>query len=300
MTLLQWLIQHNPGVSRTTLRAMIGRGRVSVNGQIVRRAAHEVGAEDQIRVSARQRAAAETVDARSSIGPLKIVYEDADVLVVIKPAGLLTSTVPRERRPTAIALVRRYLAQSQPSARAGVVHRLDRDASGLLVFSKNHAAHQHLKRQFFRHTVRRTYSAIVHGVPEPRSGRIESRLSEAPDGSVRSTRRPGRGRTAVTRYQVLAVLAGGRSLLSVTLETGRKHQIRAHLAERGHPVVNDTVYGSGSPKTGRLMLAATGLAFEHPRTGRPMEFQIPPPPEMQSMIAASTPTAGPQHRSEPA
>src|SRR4029079_12746335 len=116
------------------------------------------------------------------ISPLKIVFEDQELLVVDKPAGLLTSTVPRERRPTALAIVRRYLGATSPDARVGLIHRLDKDASGLLVFSKSHLAYESLKGQFFKHTVERVYEAVVHGKPAPPAGRVASRLVERADG----------------------------------------------------------------------------------------------------------------------
>src|SRR5437870_2251094 len=117
----------------------------------------------------------------------KIIYEDRDLLVIDKPAGLLTSTNERERRPTALAMVREHVAQREPRTRVGLIHRLDREASGLLVFSKSQLAYRSLKTQFFKHTVGREYQAIVHGKPSPPKGRLESRLIEWRDGTVHST-----------------------------------------------------------------------------------------------------------------
>jgi 23S rRNA pseudouridine1911/1915/1917 synthase len=211
------------------------------------------------------------------------VHEDEEVLVVSKPPGLLTSTVPTERRQTAIALVRRYLGERQPRARAGIIHRLDRDASGLLVFSKNNDAYENLKSQFFHHSVERVYTAIVRGRPNPPAGVIKSRLIEMPDGSMRHTDEHGKGQVAITRYETIAAKKG-MSLLRVKLETGRKHQIRAHLAKRGVPIVGDEVYGEPSHGESKLLLCATTLAFNHPRTGQRMTFQIPPPDEIRKLF----------------
>src|SRR5688500_9527122 len=146
----------------------------------------------------------------------------------------------------------------------------------------NHAAYRSLKRQFVDHTVERVYTAVVEGVPSPRSGRIESRLLERADGTVYSTHRPGQGEHAATEYEVVEERSG-RAELRVKLHTGRKHQIRVHLSERGTPIVGDPLY---RPKDrtdqrggGRLLLAATKLSFDHPRTGERMTFELPAPKE---------------------
>src|SRR5882672_10083194 len=150
-TLLEWLVRKFPSAKKQTLRDMVGQGRVTINGRPAKTVKEAVGESDKVAVGKKP----ERI--RASIEPLKIVHEDEGVLVVVKPPGLLTSTTVRERRATAIAIVRDYLADREPRARPGIVHRLDRDATGLLVFSKNNAAHQSLKRQFFEHTVLREY-----------------------------------------------------------------------------------------------------------------------------------------------
>jgi RluA family pseudouridine synthase len=205
---------------------------------------------------------------------LQIVFEDRDVLVVSKPAGLLTSTVPREKRPTLLGQVREYVEGRDRRARVGLIHRLDRDAQGLLVFSKSHDAYQSLKGQFFRHTVTRQYSVVVQGSPKRDRGFIRSRLVERADGMVYSTNRHAAGQAAVTEFEVIS-RRKDRAVLRVTLQTGRKHQVRVHLSEQGTPIVGDRFYGK--PDRQGLHLAATLLAFDHPRTGRRMEFRLPPP-----------------------
>lgn len=259
-----------------------------LNGRRVVRASERVGAEDQI-VVAEQAARERTPSALPHRPPgLDIVYEDADVLVVDKPTGLLTSTVPRERRPTLLALVRAHADADRPpgsdhSRRVGLIHRLDRDASGLLVFSKTQEAYRSLKDQFFDHSVERFYTAVVEGVPTPRAARVETRLVERADGTVYSTRRPGEGERAVTEYEVIEE-GNRRSMLRVKLHTGRKHQIRVHLSQRATPIVGDMMYGrAAAPPTRRrppvraggerLMLAATRLSFTHPRTGQRVTFE---------------------------
>jgi 23S rRNA pseudouridine1911/1915/1917 synthase len=269
-TLLDWLTDRHPTAKRLTLRRMISDGRVFVNGSRARAASAEIRETD--RVDVRDRPRHERPPAPRT--RLPIVFEDADLLVVDKPAGMLTSTVPRERRPTLLALVRAHVASQDPRARVGLIHRLDRDAAGLLVFSKNDLAFRSLKAQFFHHTVERVYVAITEGIPNPRTGRIQSRLEERADGTVYSTRESGKGERAITHYEVIESRAK-RALVRVRLETGRKHQIRVHLAQRGTPIVGDEMYGSGNGA--KLMLKAVKLAFTHPRTGKPVEFELEKP-----------------------
>ncbi len=180
-----------------------------------------------------------------------------------KPAGLLTSTVPREPRATLLAQVRDYLEKTDPKARCGLIHRLDRDARGLLVFSKNNDAYESLKSQFFHHTVERVYMAITATPPNPPEGRITHRLTERADGTVRIEKIPGKGESAITDYVTLKV-APHAALVRVTLQTGRKHQIRVHLARRGAPIIGDVLYTPPPHNQPPLLLAAVQLGFTHP------------------------------------
>ncbi len=253
-----------------TLKQMVADGRVTVNGQRVKKLSQPVAAGDAVRVEDRARPRLAVL--KPSLAPLVLVHEDQDVLVVNKPPGLLTSTGPREKRPTALAIVRQYVSATSPQARVGLIHRLDRDAGGLLVFSKSDLAYRSLKTQFFKHTVERVYEATVHGSPRPKKGTVESRLVERADGTVRSTIVHGRGQRALTEYEVLGE-ADGMATLRVTLLTGRKHQIRVHLSDRGWPIVGDSVYGAG--ESGGLQLGAVRLEFDHPRTRRRVSFTLP-------------------------
>ncbi len=281
-TLLDWLVQKYPTAKKQTLRDMLGDGRISINGRRARSMKEAVGGSDKVVIGKLQQ------PAKASLNPLKLVHQDADILVVHKPSGLLTSTVARERRPTAIGIIRNYLADHDPKARPGIVHRLDRDAAGLLVFTKNNAAHHALKKQFFHHTVDREYLAVVHGAVTPPKGIIESYLVELSDGAVRDTQNTSKGQKAITHYQVIRQLPK-HAIVRVTLETGRKHQIRAHFAQRKNPVVGDAMYeGRQEPGT-LLLLCAVKLAFDHPTTGQRMIFEIPPPIEIQRAMTETPP-----------
>ena len=274
MTVLEFLLGKYPTAKRQTLKRMVEAGRVRINGKRAATLKQVFGPDEKIVVIDR---APPKFRKTSSGEGLAIIYEDADLLVVDKPPGLLTSTVARERRPTLLAMVRACAAQREPRATIGLIHRLDRDASGLLIFSKNDAAFRSLKSQFFHHTVIREYRAIVHGRPEPDHGRIENRLVERADGTVYITRQAARGELAISEYQVLETI-GRRSSVRIVLHTGRKHQIRVHLAAAGTPVVGDKIYGPPGDSS-RLMLAAIRITINHPRTGHPMTFVAPLPPE---------------------
>lgn len=273
MKLLDALIKKFPTAKRRTLKAMVRDRRVTINGAAAVFLSQPLGPQDIVLIVPARRAA--------PVLPFPIVFEDDDLLVVNKPAGLLTSTVPREKRPTVLAAVREYIGASG-RARVGLIHRLDREASGLLVFSKNAPAHASLKRQFFHHTVKRLYLAAVAPPPARPSGRIESTLVEHADGTVHSTRLAGRGQPAVTDY-IVAKCHGDLALLLVTLQTGRKHQIRAHLAERGSPLIGDALY-NGRPHASGLMLAAIELHLDHPRTGKRKLFKIAAPAPLATLI----------------
>jgi 23S rRNA pseudouridine1911/1915/1917 synthase len=266
-TLLDWLIARYPTAKRQTFKEMFSSGRLTINGQRPRSLKATVGEKDRVAVSDRAPRPAPVATRKL---PFAIVHEDRDVLVIDKPAGLLTSTNQHERRPTAWAAVQEYLAATDPVARPGLIHRLDRDASGLLVFSKNDAAYRSLKQQFLHHTVTRIYTAHVHGHLSPPAGRLESELVERADGVVRSTRMRGKGQVAVTDYETVSTDERG-SVLRLTLQTGRKHQIRTQLAEKGTPIINDVVYGEAKG-AGPLMLVAVELEVDHPRTGERVHF----------------------------
>ncbi len=276
-TVLEWLIEQFPNAKKETLKRMVIEGRVRLNRGFARHVNQPLGLDDRLEVL--DRPPRTLVD----IHPLKIIFEDADILVIHKPAGLLTSTTPNERRPTALAIVQAYVADREPRSRVGLIHRLDAPASGLLVFSKNPTSYESLKRQLFKHEIRRTYATVVNGVPNPRSGVIESQLTEFPDGHVESSGAGRRGARAVTRYDVIR---DNRlfSLLRVNLETGRKHQIRVHLKERGWPILGDEQYGGDMSKGDQLLLCAIELEFIHPRTGNRAAFEIAIPPIMTNLV----------------
>lgn len=207
---------------------------------------------------------------------MDILYEDRDILVVNKEPGLLTMSPRRDESRTAERFLTHYLRKGSDHSRlrAFVVHRLDRDTSGVLVFAKSGLGQRRLKDSW--KSVEKFYLAAVHGHLEPKSGVITSFLAEDDEQFVRSVDRPVRGRLSRTAYSVIKetpVL----SLVKIRLVTGRKNQIRVHLAEKGHPVIGDPKYGRGGRPGERMALHAMSIAFHHPHTNRRVRFETPIP-----------------------
>jgi 23S rRNA pseudouridine1911/1915/1917 synthase len=252
-----------PEASGRSLKQWLEAGRVTVDGQACRDGRLEVGPDAQVALGGRRRARFPS--------ELALVHEDDALLVVVKPSGLLTIATERERERTAYRLLWDYLAAKQ--ARPFIVHRLDRETSGLLVFAKSEEVKRSLQGQFEARTVERVYRALVEGRPARERGTLESRLAEDRMLRVRSAER---GRVAITHFRVLATRRDG-SVLELRLGTGRRHQIRVQLAEAGWPIVGDVTHGGPRSGAGRLCLHATRLGFDHPVTGARVVFESAPP-----------------------
>jgi 23S rRNA pseudouridine1911/1915/1917 synthase len=264
-----------PDSSKTTLRQMLRSGRVRINGEVEKDARRVVERDAIIEI------------AQKSVGPtlppgLAILHEDDDVIVVLKSHGLLTVATERERESTAQAYLNAYLRE-KGEGRIHVVHRLDRETSGVLVFAKSFAAREALKEQFAAHVIERVYVAIIEGEIDPPSGTIRSHLMERRDLRMQSVHEHPEAKLAITHYRTIAATPQV-AMLEVTLETGRKNQIRAHLSEAGHPVVGDQLYGSASNPLRRLGLHAKLLGFTHPSTGRRMVFTAPVPKSFRELF----------------
>lgn len=274
-----------PQASGRSLKQWLAVGRVRVNGAVVRDGRAAVAAGDTVALGG-------GTGRRPLPADLRIVHEDTALLVFDKPAGLLTIATERERERTAYRLLWDHLAGETPPRRPFVVHRLDRDTSGLVVLAKSPAAKKKLQAQFEARTVERVYLALVEGRVRDDAGTLTARLVEDRSLRVRPVqprpRRAGRARSgaasadaaskeAITHYRVVDRRAD-TTLLEILLGTGRRRQIRVQLAAIGHPIVGDRDHGSH--RTGRLRLHATRLAFVHPDTGRRLRYDSPPPPEL--------------------
>ena len=273
-SLLDTLAVMYPDSSKTTLRQLLQSGRVRVNGEVEKNARREVDAGELIEIG------------QKSIQPalppgLAILHEDDDVLVVLKANGLLTVATERERETTAQAYLNAYLKEKGED-RVHVVHRLDRETSGVLIFAKNFEAREKLKEKFAVHDVERVYIAVIEGELDPPNGTFRSYLRERKDLRMESVELHPDAKLAVTHYRTIES-NGTYSMLEIRLETGRKNQIRTHLAEAGHPVLGDRLYGSTVNPLGRLGLHAKLLGFDHPGTGKRMVFTAPVPKSFSSL-----------------
>ncbi|HEY9855658.1 MAG TPA: RluA family pseudouridine synthase [Stenomitos sp.] len=280
----QFLHRHIPTLSRSRLQELIEAGSVLLNGKPAKPSLKLKGGEAvqyEIPAPRELAVAAEAI-------PLDVVYEDSDLIVINKPQGMVTHPAPGAWEGT---LVNALLAHCQDLsgiggvARPGIVHRLDKDTSGLLVVAKNDAAHQALSAQIAAKTAKRQYLTVVHGVLPTEGGSIEAPIARHPTERIKMAVVPG-GRPALTHWRVLESFPDA-SLVEVTLATGRTHQIRVHMAHLGHPVVGDPVYGPKVRFPVKLegqALHAFRLAFDHPTTGERLEFEVPPPERFQTLL----------------
>jgi 23S rRNA pseudouridine1911/1915/1917 synthase len=272
-----------PSLSRSRIARLAGEGRVRVDGR-PRKPAFRLRSGQAVEVAVPPPAPSGVLPEPI---PLDIVLEDEDLLVVNKPAGLTVHPAPGHPSGTLVnALISavRDLAGIGGTLRPGIVHRLDKDTSGLLVVAKTDAAHRALAEEFKAHTAERTYLAVVRGRVRRTSGTIAAPLGRHPVRRTRIAVVP-RGRSAVTHYTVLERFRDA-TLVACRLETGRTHQIRVHLAHAGHPLIGDPVYGRArAPEIARQALHAARLEFTHPRTGRRVACTAPLPDDMARLLA---------------
>jgi 23S rRNA pseudouridine1911/1915/1917 synthase len=266
--------------SRQEAQRLLTAGGVTVDGQ-PRTQSYRVTGGEELVFEPPERPPTELVpeDVR-----LRIAYEDEHLLVVDKPAGVVVHPAPGHAAGTLVhGLVARGVAGGHPE-RPGIVHRLDRDTSGLMVVARSAEAHRRLQGLMRRRAVERTYIALVRGRPRSWRGRIEAPIGRDRSDPLRHSLDTDRPRDAITHFEVERLL-DDHALLRVRLETGRTHQIRVHLAAIGLPVVGDRVYGVPEPGLPRQFLHAARLAFPHPATGERLEVESPLPRELQAFLA---------------
>lgn len=302
----QFLVNKLASVSRARVQELIADAKVLVSGTVPKASLRLKGGE---RVEVLGPAQAPPLRAVAEDIPLDIVYEDEYLAVVNKPAGMMVhagagATDEARNRGTLVnALLHRFaeLSELGGGLRPGIVHRLDRGTSGLIVIAKNDESHRGLAEQFAHREVKKTYLGLVHGWLQQDKGTLRSQISRDPIRRNRMTTRGRIGREAITHYKVLTRLStpyGKFTFLELKIDTGRTHQIRVHMASLGHPVVGDTLYGaaekvSSAKKAGRSMafslgrnfLHSTALEITHPVTGQLLSFFCPLPPELDDFLA---------------
>lgn len=297
----QFLASQLENTSRARVQQLISQGKVTVDN-VQQKASFRLIGGEQIVIAGEidlppLRAIPEEI-------PLDVVYEDADLAVINKPAGMMVhagagATDDERNRGTLVnALLHRFgqLSATGGELRPGIVHRLDKETSGLIMVAKNDEAHRRLGEQFSGRKVKKTYIALVHGWTKTDAGTINSTISRDAVRRIRMTTRRSGGREAVSHYRVTERIDsayGKFSLLEVRIDTGRTHQIRVHLSSIGHPVVGDALYGApreirGKSKPAvsldRNFLHAAAISFTHPRTGEPLSFSRPIPRELEEFL----------------
>ena len=288
-------------LSRSRLKSLIEAGCLTTGGATINEPSRRVKHGQTFAIIIPE-AVAPTPKAQAIA--LEVVFEDPHLIVIDKPAGMVVHPAPGNPDRTLVnALIAHCGASLQGiggERRPGIVHRLDKDTSGLIVAAKTDAAHRDLVAQFARRSIERVYGAVAWGVPAPRAGRIAANIGRSPHNRKKMAVLERGGKPAVTHYQVVEALAGGAaSLLDCRLGTGRTHQIRVHLTHRGHPLVGDRTYGRTGDRrlrslseAGRAAVAAMTrqalhariLGFRHPAHGKPLRFESDLPPDIKTLI----------------
>jgi 23S rRNA pseudouridine1911/1915/1917 synthase len=289
-------------LSRARLQALIADSAVTHDGVAVADAAGKARAGTYLVAIP----AAAPAEPQPQAIPLVVLFEDADLIVVDKPAGMAAHPAPGTPDGTLVNALLAHCGASLSGiggvARPGIVHRLDKDTSGVMVAAKTDRAHRALSALFAAHDIERRYVALSRGAPNPLRGVVETRIGRSTHDRKKMAVLRNGGREAVTRYATARTFGAPKALASrveCTLETGRTHQIRVHLAHRGAPVLGDALYGSGSPAQAvreairesglaRQALHAAVLGFVHPVTGERLRFETPPPPDMAELEARLT------------
>ena len=279
----QYLAAQDTGLTRSRLQHLIVEGQVLVNGNSAK-PSHKVRKGDRVTLSVPPPRPSGLV---AQDIPVTVVYQDQDLVVIDKPAGLAVHPGPGHPDMTLVNALLAMCPDIQGiggEIRPGIVHRLDKDTSGLMMVAKTHQAHNNLSGQIKARQVTKGYLALVEGAPTPAQGKVDAPVGRHPRRRTRMAVVVG-GKEARTSYQTREAFPG-YSLLELYLETGRTHQIRVHMKHIGHPLVGDVTYGHRSPMVNRHFLHAFHLAFKHPVTGEPLEFKTELPADLSPAVEA--------------
>lgn len=278
LPLMEFVAARRPDNKRNDIKKWMKFGHLKVNGQVTKAFDAPVAPGDVVEFNATR----PFPTFRHS--RIEIVYEDDDIIVINKGYGLLSvSTLSHKKEENAYEILRNYVKEVNPRNKLFIVHRLDRDTSGLMMFAKSEEAQEVLRHNWNNMILERLYVAVLEGYLENNSGYVKSRLAENSQFVVYTTENPDEGRVAVTHYEVVG-RGNGYTLAQFSLDTGRKNQIRVHAKELGHPIAGDKKYGATKSPLHRLALHARTLRFAHPITRKDMNFETPIPPKFAAAI----------------
>lgn len=278
--LMEFLTNVMPDRKRTAIKKYLSHKQVAVNGVPTTQFDISLSPGDEVKVNL-SREFKVFYHRR-----LKLVYEDDDIIVVNKGYGLLSMGTDNKKDGTAYSILRDYLKWQDPRNKLFIVHRLDRDTSGLMLFAKSVEAKERMQHNWNNMVLSRKYLAVVEGKPEQSEGEIRSYLAENSRFEVYSTNNPEEGQLAITRYKALKS-GNGYTLMEMSLDTGRKNQIRVHLKDLGHPIIGDKRYGAKTSPIHRMALHAQTLRFVHPITRKDMNFTTPIPISFSKLVAGA-------------
>ena len=264
-TLLPFLLSSLSGKSRNYVKGVLKRGQVVVDGKVCTDYSRAISPGQQVEVLLKAPVSAAKMK-------IPIIYEDDDIIVIDKPAGMLSISTDKERENTVYYIVTDYMKSKAKSGRIFVVHRLDRETSGVMLLAKNERTKYILQEHWDELAVRRGYTAVVEGKVLTPEGTVKSWLKQTKTLLVYSSKVKGDGKLAITNYRTLKV-TDKYSLLDISLDTGRKNQIRVHMNDMGHPIAGDKKYGAQTDPVGRLCLHASELIIKHPSTGEQISFE---------------------------
>jgi 23S rRNA pseudouridine1911/1915/1917 synthase len=275
--LLEFLYESFPDRSRKSIKSLLEQKQIMIRNQIVTRFDYPLAPGMDVIILKKK------PSQNMTLRKMNLLYEDEHLLVIEKSAGLLSVATEKENEETAFSILKHYVKKSHHHAELYIVHRLDRDTSGIMMFAKTKEIQLKLQDNWENAVTKRIYYAVVEGQVKNAEGEIVSCLKENKSLMVYSSKTPGDGQKAVTRYRVLKSNAR-YSLLEVSLQTGRKNQIRVHLQDIGHSIAGDKKYGAATDPLGRLGLHAGILEFFHPATGKCMHFETPVPAVLEKLF----------------
>ncbi len=275
--LMKFLLDKMPGKNRDNVKTLLHDKQILVDGNQVSQYNFRLLPGQTVTVTRNR------IKPGKSYRGITIVYEDNDIIVIDKHAGILSVATDRHEKLTAYSLLYDHVKKNNPDGKIFIVHRLDRETSGLMIFAKSAKIQKTLQKSWNDMIIERVYVALAEGIVDPPAGEISSYLKEGKNLVVFSSQKPGDGQWAVTNYETIRAGAGF-TLLNLNLRTGRKNQIRVHLKDIGHPVAGDRKYGSTCNPLGRMGLHALVISFFHPVNGRKMRFETRIPRKFNSVF----------------